>query len=568
MFDLKKLKEEWIVLVSFLLLTIILTFPLIFNLSGGVATASGDVWQFVWNFWWFKKALVELNTNPFYTDYIYYPTGTSLLFNLNMPLHSLLSIPLQYFFNLFFIYNIFVIFSFVLSAYGTYLLAKYLTKNKIASFIGGIVFAFSPFMFVRLFAGHLYLMETGFMPFFILFFIKTVKEPKKINALLAVLFLVLILINSLTHFTFIAIFTGLYLVYYLIVSKKTILNKKTLNHISLFFSLFFVLTLPYFFVLGNEYLNVEYKDLHRSIDESEFYSADLAAFFTPISKSLIFGSFTSHIWEENVFTGNWNESSVFIGYTVLVIIIFSFLNNKNKDLNFWKISFVFFLLLSLGPFLYIMGRDTGVPLPYTILFKMPLFDVSRGPSRFIAMVMLSASVVCSYFLAGAKIKFKKIFLMLAAGFVIMENLYVPINISGNWWVSPFYYRMGEEKEDYAYLNLFPHHIADYSYLQTISGKRELMGFVSRHPSYAENFTSSTPIIKQLVYDIPQGRYFEMEERNLKTGFDKLKQYNIRYVIIHKINIKPEIFERYIGFMKELNISKEYEDNKAIVYRVI
>lgn len=568
MVNYKTIKENFIVIIFFFILTLILTYPLVLNLNEGVISDSGNVWQFIWNFWWFKKSLIDLQTNPFFTDYLYYPIGTNLLFNLNMSLQSIISIPLQYFLNLFFIYNIFTISSFVLTAYGTYLLVKYLTKDKMASFVSGIIFSFSPFRFVRLFAGHLYLLETSFLPFYVLFFIKTVKEPNRKNVLLSVLFLTLTLFTSLTYFSFLMIFTALYIFYYLANNKKIILNKKSSRHIILTFFLFFLITSPYFYTLAKEYFTVEYKDMPRSIDESELYSADLAAFFLPLSKSVLFGKYTQELWnwQNDFFTGNWNESSVFIGFTVLSILFLSFLN-KNKELNFWKFSFIIFLLLSLGPLLQIASINTEIPLPYNILFAFPPFDVSRGPSRFITMIMLMASIICGYYLANKKMKQKNIFLFLVASLIILENLYVPVGIHTDDWVSPFFSSMSKEEEDYAYLNIFPHHFGDYIYLQTISDKRILMGFISRHPLNTEDFVSKTPILRELVYEIPNRRYRGMNESEIARGFETLRSYNVKYIILHKGNILEDIFDGYLNFLNELNIARKYEDDKIIVFQV-
>ncbi|RLI95313.1 MAG: hypothetical protein DRO90_00555 [Candidatus Altiarchaeales archaeon] len=579
MINYNRVKEDIVAIICYSMLTIIMTYPLVFSLNDGVPASSGDVWQFIWDFWWFKKALIDLRANPFYTDYLYYPNGTSLLFNLNMPLHSLLSIPLQYLFNLFFVYNFFVILSFILSSYGTYLLIRYLTRDYLVSLVGGFIFGFSPFRFVRLFAGHLYLLDTSFIPFYIMYLIKSVQNPNLKNRFLTILFLVLVLFSSLTYFTFLILFTGIYYIWYLFNNRKDIFRKVTKN-LSITFILFFIITSPYFFILAKEYFTVPYKDLHRSIDESEFYSADLIAFFIPLTIHPIFGKYVTNLWDpqgiNNLLSGNWNEGSVFIGYTVMLLVIFSFIKIKGEGIGFWKIAFISFLILSLGPFLHILGKDEftslnfKIPLPYLILFNtFPFFDVSRGPSRFIVLVMLSASVLGSYSLHKINIRFKRFFIIFIFILILVENLVVPIPIKGNDWVSEFFYEMGKEDDDYAYLNLFPHHVADYLYLQVVSNKRDLMGFISRHPLYIENFVSKTPILRQLVYEIPSanGEDIGISESEIEEGLLTLKSYNIKYIVLHKSNIKPKIFKGYTNFIENLNLTKRYEDDKIIVYRV-
>src|SRR6266446_6302501 len=53
-----------------------------------------DGFQNMWNLWWMRYALLDLHTNPFFTDYIYYANDTDLLFHTFGPLHGVLALPL------------------------------------------------------------------------------------------------------------------------------------------------------------------------------------------------------------------------------------------------------------------------------------------------------------------------------------------------------------------------------------------------------------------------------------------------------------------------------------------
>src|SRR5512140_3885114 len=54
-----------------------------------------DCFQFTWNLWWVRTALVDLHTNPFYTRWLFYPGGVSLLFHTLSASLGFASIPLQ-----------------------------------------------------------------------------------------------------------------------------------------------------------------------------------------------------------------------------------------------------------------------------------------------------------------------------------------------------------------------------------------------------------------------------------------------------------------------------------------
>lgn len=62
---------------SYTLLSIIFTYPVIF-LEDRVP-GHGDVFFCLWELWWFKMVLLN-HVNPYYTSYIFYPTGVNLIF--------------------------------------------------------------------------------------------------------------------------------------------------------------------------------------------------------------------------------------------------------------------------------------------------------------------------------------------------------------------------------------------------------------------------------------------------------------------------------------------------------
>jgi hypothetical protein len=102
-------------------LAVLFTWPLVLNLGGsglapGVMTE--DRAQNLWNLWWVKTALLDLHTNPFVTDYLWYPTPVSLRFHTLNIFNGLVSIPFQPFMTLPAILSGIVLFSFILAGWG------------------------------------------------------------------------------------------------------------------------------------------------------------------------------------------------------------------------------------------------------------------------------------------------------------------------------------------------------------------------------------------------------------------------------------------------------------------
>ncbi|HEC49924.1 MAG TPA: hypothetical protein ENI40_02055, partial [Candidatus Desulfofervidus auxilii] len=165
-------KTLFTVLIGYVFITLLMTYPLVFHLTTHIPGDAGDGHQNLWNIWHFKKRLLNFQ-NPFYTNYLYYPIGVKLIFHTYGVFNNLLVLPFN---NIVLAYNFIVLFSFVMSAMGMYFLSFYLTQDKFGSFIAGVIFSFCPYKFAHL-LGHLNLVSTEWIPFYILYLIKTFKEP-------------------------------------------------------------------------------------------------------------------------------------------------------------------------------------------------------------------------------------------------------------------------------------------------------------------------------------------------------------------------------------------------------
>ena len=142
----KKLKLFSILFFGYAILTIIMTYPVVFRLSSHFMCDGGDGFQNVWNIWWVKTSLTT-GAHPYYTNLLHYPDGITLLFQTLNPFNGLISIPFQFFFNMDMVYNSVVLFSFVMSGVSMYYLVDYLLDRKSPAFVAGIVFTFCPFQF-------------------------------------------------------------------------------------------------------------------------------------------------------------------------------------------------------------------------------------------------------------------------------------------------------------------------------------------------------------------------------------------------------------------------------------
>jgi hypothetical protein len=128
---------------GYVLLSILATFPTAFRLGTVLYGTGGDPLYYIWLTWWRRYSwlhgldyrFLSLSQAPFGTDLALraYPGIVTCLGALSIPFGEIAA------------YNLMILGAYILSGTFAYLLANRLTKNKMISFIAGLVFAFSPY---------------------------------------------------------------------------------------------------------------------------------------------------------------------------------------------------------------------------------------------------------------------------------------------------------------------------------------------------------------------------------------------------------------------------------------
>jgi hypothetical protein len=432
--------------------------------------------------------------------------------------------------------------------------------------------------------GHLSISSIQWLPFFVLYFLKTVKDGNKKDAVLASVFLSIASLCTWYNAVYLLLFVGFYIVFSLFDNKEKILERKFIENLALIGVLSFLLVLPFAYPMLIEMGKSTY--IVPSPNESVVYSADLMGFFIPSIRHPLFGQYFTHFYEQ--FTGNVVENTTYIGYTVIFLVVYYVFKNRKKlgKTKFWIWSAAFFFILSLGPILHVGGGthftvfDVTVPLPYSVLYYiLPIIRITRVPARLIFMLMLSLVVLAGYGIKEllkhsngkllGKISKKDIVVMIFSFLIIFEFMIIPYPLH-KVVVPEFYKQLAAEKEDYAIIEV-PFNkdvflLSDYMYYQTIHEKRLVGGYLSRTPEYAIEFIKNTPVISN---------YWNMYEesdilnQNLtKIGNPLLGYYNIGYILIHKKDITREEF----GYLENLssdilNDTPVYDSEELIVYKV-
>ena len=522
---LQSLPEFLRVAIIFTVLTVILTYPAVGNLNKQFIGDGGDGYQNVWNMWWMKTALMDLGTTPYFTSYLYHPTGHTLLFQTFNPFNGLISIPLQYLFDMKTVYNLVVLFSFVASGMGMYYLARYLLNNRLAAFVAGIIFTFCPYHFGHG-LGHLQLIAMEWLPVYTLFVIKTFDEGRWRNGVLAGLFLVFTSLCSWYYLIYAAVLTVILLIPRI---KMLLGNRRRIAVAALTPLTFGILLSPLLVAMLKAKAGGDFIGEHNP----EEWSADLVSFFVPSGISTWGGSFKS-VWSQ--FSGNMAENSNYFGYVVLALAIWGAAGVRKA--RFWGIAGVVFLIFALGPYPRIMGVQYRIPLPYHVLHSyVPLFSFSGVPERFDIMVKFCMAIMVACALArwlgkpGRDRSTARLATCAVALAILIEYSAVPFQMT-HVSVPPFFTEIADDGEDYGVIH-FPR-VKGTMYLATVHGKPIVGGYMTRRQRSALQFLSEHPILDFLTHPYPR-QYQRMKSigslpRRAKELF---AEHNIRYIFAYR-----------------------------------
>ena len=154
---------------SVILVYLIISCGFLFSLCGQtgqipMGDGSGDGFQFLWNFWWTKQALLSEQT-LFFTEDLFAPLGTPLVLHTLSPTNGILSIPFQWLFptpqGVIVAYNTLVIGHFVFLASIVHLFCRYLGSTHLSALIAALLVAFLPYRLYHL--HHINLLSTGWL---------------------------------------------------------------------------------------------------------------------------------------------------------------------------------------------------------------------------------------------------------------------------------------------------------------------------------------------------------------------------------------------------------------------
>jgi hypothetical protein len=399
----RPVRENLLVLFFYSLMTVSVTYPVIAHLLDKVmGSYPEDNLHFVWELWYPAHAIFDLHKSPFFDPDVYFPYGFSLIRNQDLsPATVLLFMPLTRLIGEIGTYNVLMLGSFVLTAFGTYLLARELWGSRAGALIAGLIVGFCPYRFTHA-GGHLSIGSTQWIPFFFLYLERMLSKPTTRSAVLAGVFFALSALVTWYYFFLLPIAAVFYIAFRLRWWSDRQRLHKLLKpaFVAVGVSMVFILPflVPYF--LATHGAVVDY----RGPGESQAFSASLADFIIPPGPHPLWGSWVARHWRSGP-NGLWmSEWQLYLGVVAMVLAVIGVCHRRRKVVLAILAMSIICLVFALGPGIYIthpppLNSTTNdvplspIPAPGKWLRELPGFNNLRGWSRFGFFVQLGVGLL-------------------------------------------------------------------------------------------------------------------------------------------------------------------------------
>jgi hypothetical protein len=590
----KYFRLHLVFIALYTLMALWLTWPLAAHFSThipGEATWAFDEFTFIWNMWWLKFSLLNLQQTPLVSTYTFFPLGinlTTYTFNL---FNAAFALPLQLAFSLPVASNLTLLFSYVSSAYGMFLLSLYLLAQSnsisnsanqpsysplltsyLAAFTAGVVFAFSASRMMYLALGHYNFVTIQWFPFYALFLLKSLRSGRFKNIALAALFAAFCIYAELTYSVFLIFITVLIFVGEWLAHRKGKPKfglPQNLLTLALIAALALLFTAPFILAVLPDFLNPAYAE--PGWGEGLKLSADLAGLFTLTPLHPLSGvEWISEL--RAVIEGNsrFNDANtLFLGYGILALTILGIVVRR-KDGAVWFAGVIIFTILSLGPLLTINGQnhfnldgiEATFPLPFALLHYIPIINAHRVPNRFSILLILCMAVLVGFAANWLLVKVANrrvdrpanqqaspraqfiwpILVAILLAILLFDQYSVPLPLT-DARIPDVYAQIGAEPDDFTVLQLplgwrnsygtLGAEQTQLQYYQSAHQRPIPGGNTSRNPAIKFDYFANIPLFKavtetELYRDVAE---ITLEQARTQAA-ELMTLYNIKYLVIH------------------------------------
>ena len=341
--------------------------------------------------------------NPFFTNWMDFPSGVNLPANQSMILLGALLTPITILFGPLATLNFTLFAALVTTALAMYVTLRYFDCRPLAAFAGGLLFGFGPLQVAHSLAEPIF----TFLPAVPLIFLLTYRlasdpvrcRPRRDGLLLGLLCGLQLYIDA-EPLVDILVAVAVTIAVTTAWRGRKAARARALamaTGMSWAAATFLVLALPflYYYLAGPQHVNGP----ELGLAQLAVFHTDLAGVIAP-NKNMLLGP-ASVMKRANLYAqGTLNESGAYLGIPlVLVSGALAWRERRSRLVRFSSVVALTGFVLSLGPVLWVNNHDTGLPLPGRLLTHLPLLQ-SCEPALFFVGAELGIAVILGVGLTG------------------------------------------------------------------------------------------------------------------------------------------------------------------------
>jgi hypothetical protein len=355
-----------------------------------------DCAQMIWNLWHVEESLAG-GHNPYASALIYYPTGAP-----NLSHHSLAAgfVPVTFIIKKLtgasplsplYAYRLLILLCFTLLLYFSYWLLLELGCSAWAAAIASVAYSFSDFYMEHV--THLNMLAGFFIPLAALSLVRLYRQPERFSNIVGAA----LVLSSAIYFTEFTLFIHLGLLLFVLLMWLSQTERQTLQtklrqagrrRLLPGLAIYCLIIAPFIFLLLTDDF------IKPPAGETALYSANLAGFFTPNpARTPLYGQLFAGLGAR--ITTGIGGYEVFTSFLLMASAVVALWKWKRRWMRAAAILALVFYVLSLGPTLKILSLETGIPMPYALLMRLPPFDANRTPSRFVVMGLFFLMIVAA-----------------------------------------------------------------------------------------------------------------------------------------------------------------------------
>ncbi|PDV96919.1 hypothetical protein [Candidatus Chloroploca asiatica] len=568
-----RLRTHLGILAAYAVLALWLTWPAILALPSHYFTAGNNLYfyiktpdapQNIWNFWWTGYA-VQHGINPFFTPLLYYPEGLQMVLQTINPVAVLTAVPVTLTLGPVAAYNVTAIVAMMLTGYAGFLLARAFAPGVLGPFVAGVLLTASPFHVAKLDSGQLNFVTMQWLVFAVVALIYLSRKTSWWFVPITALAFGAVLYTDWYWALVTVLFGMVWAVVSLIRAEQPL---GVMMRYGFFGGLALLITLPLILMLRNEL-----SDPNLPLDlwalYTQGYSADLLGLFFPSGRHPFWSMQAEQFLVEMAPYGMVEGSYTAAGWVLSALGLLGIFWYGRQH---WRLIVVAVVawLFAMGPILYILGNETGIPMPYQLLQALPGLSTARRPNLFGVLTIMVFTIFAALAVARMRERMRpRTFGIVLAviGVLAFVELLPPIRTTMTMERAEVYAQIAA-REPGVVVDLPIENNTNSRTLinQIVHGQPILRGYVARPPYYPTLLYSPLPEHLGRMLVLPKADIIRLDADALAA---MQCYYQLRYVVIEPALTREGGEDRARAVMARLggDLTPWYDDGRFRAYEL-